>query len=333
MKIDITVEGDLGTVEEKSRWWEARGASGVWTAESQYDPFLPLGVAARCTDKVEIGTAIAVAFARSPMSTAYLAHQLHASTGRFVLGLGSQVRAHVTRRFSMPWSKPALRMREYIGALQAIWARWNNGDELSFTGDFYTHTLMPEYFCPPRSPHGAPKVYLAAVGEKMTQVAGEIADGFLAHPFSTERYLREVSLHALEVGASRAGRSLDGFTISAPGFVVTGRDESELRRASLAVRQRIAFYGSTPGYREVLDRHGWGELQGAANELLRVGRSDEIGELVDDEMLNAFAVVAEPTQLRAQIEKRYGGIANRVNLDAPYHVASDVWASVLDSAL
>lgn len=328
MKLDAVITGDLTTAEEESRLKEEQGFAGVWAAESGHDPFLPLVLAERATTTADLGTAIAVAFARNPMSTAIVANELHATSGRFILGLGSQVRAHITRRFSMEWSRPAARMREFILALHATWSSWNDGTKLDFQGDFYTHTLMPAYFAPPPNPHGRPGVYLAGVGVKMTEVAGEVADGFLTHPFSTERYLRNVTIPALEAGAARAGRSLDDIVISAPGFVVTGRDDAEMAVAAAAVRQQVAFYGSTPGYRDVLEQHGWGDLQEEANRMVRAGRVDELGDLVDDEVLGAFAVVAEPDKLSGRLEERYGDVAGRVNIDAPYEAAPEVWRTV-----
>ena len=202
----MKVDGKLNVwrtaeVVEEARHHEKAGYDGLWASESKHDPFLPLLLAAEHTDRLEVGTAIAVAFARSPMQLAYTAHDLQTySGGRFVLGLGSQIKPHIERRFAMPWSRPAARMREYVSALRAIWAAWNEGEKLDFRGDFYTHTLMSPFFSPPPAPGGAPQVFVAAVGEAMTRVAGEVADGLLAHGFTTERYLREVTLPTVEAG-------------------------------------------------------------------------------------------------------------------------------------
>jgi probable F420-dependent oxidoreductase len=208
MKVDGKLgAGQTAAVIEETRRHEKAGYDGLWASESAHDPFLPLVLAAEHSERIELGTAIAVAFARSPMQLAYTAHDLQAySGGRFTLGLGSQIRPHIERRFSMPWSHPAPRMREFIMALRAIWSAWNDGTKLSFRGEFYSHTLMTPFFAPPPAPGGAPKVFLAAVGEVMTAVAGEVADGLLVHAFSTERYLREVTLPALGRGLARAGR-------------------------------------------------------------------------------------------------------------------------------
>src|SRR5688500_11757154 len=194
---------------------EDQGYDGIWTAETAHDPFFPLLLAAQETERVELGTGIAVAFARNPMNLAQIGWDLQAaSQGRFILGLGSQIKPHITKRFSMPWSSPAARMREMILAIRAIWASWNDGTKLDFQGDFYTHTLMTPFFNPGPNPHGNAKIALAGVGEKMTEAAGEVADGFLCHGFTTERYLREITLPALERGAARAGRPVDQIEVS-----------------------------------------------------------------------------------------------------------------------
>ena len=207
MKIDEGLRFDATGIAEAARQAEADGYDGVWAAETAHDPFLPIAIGAAATEKLEFGTGIAVAFARNPMNLAVLANDLQLlSKGRFILGLGSQIKPHITKRFSMPWSHPAPRMRELIAAMRAIWATWETGEKLEFRGEFYTHTLMTPFFDPGQNPYGNPKILLAAVGELMTEVAGEVGDGLLVHGFSTERYLREVSLPALEPGRPRPAR-------------------------------------------------------------------------------------------------------------------------------
>src|SRR4051794_2913824 len=251
---------------------EAQGWDGLLTAETAHDPFFPLLIAAEHTERIELATGIAVAFARNPMTTAQVAYDLQSlSQGRFVLGLGSQIKAHIEKRFSMPWSHPAARMREFVLAMRAIWACWNDGEKLDFRGDFYTHTLMTPFFNPGPSPYGVPKVFLAAVGERMTEVAGEACDGIIIHGFTTERYVREVTLPAIERGLARAGRARSSFEISGPLFIVTGTDEQSFEAAAQATRRQIAFYGSTPAYRGVLELHGWGDLQPELNALSKQG--------------------------------------------------------------
>ena len=279
---------------------------------------------------MELGTGIAVAFARNPMTLAQVAWDLQAaSEGRFILGLGSQIKPHITKRFSMPWSHPAARMREMILAIRAIWTAWNDGSKLDFQGDFYTHTLMTPFFDPGPNPHGNAKIFLAGVGELMTQVAGEVCDGFLCHGFTTERYLREVTLPALERGAAKAGRTLADIEISGPAFVVTGATEEEMARSVAGTKQQIAFYGSTPAYRPVLELHGWGELQDELNAMSKQGRWKEMGDLVTDDILDTFAVVAEPEQLAAGIDQRYGDIVQRLSFYAPYDSDPDRWTAVM----
>ncbi|HAB44894.1 MAG TPA: LLM class F420-dependent oxidoreductase, partial [Gammaproteobacteria bacterium] len=206
--------------------------------------------------------------------------------GRFVLGLGSQIRPHITKRFSMPWSKPAARMREFISAMRAIWACWHEGMPLQFEGDFYTHSLMTPMFTPLDTQYGAPKVFLAAVGPLMTEVAGEVADGVIIHAFTTEKYLREVTLPAIDRGLAKAGRSRADFEISYPGFVVTGHTEEAFNANMAATRKQIAFYGSTPAYAPVLGVHGWGDLQPELNKLSKQGLWDDMGNLITDDILN-----------------------------------------------
>ena len=315
MKIDTQISM-TGSADPRPAAAEAEraGYAGVWISEVKHDPFIAVALAASVTERVELGTSIALAFARSPMTTAVQANDLQMlSQGRLLLGLGSQIRAHITRRFSMPWSHPAPRMREYILAMRAIWDCWQHGTKLDFRGDFYSHTLMTPFFNPGPNPYGAPRVLLAGVGEAMTRVAGEAADGFLCHGFTTERYLREVTLPAL--GQTRAG-----FEVSGSPLVVTGRTEEEMSRARRGVREQIAFYGSTPAYRPVLERHGWGELSGELHALSRQGQWQQMGTLIDDQVLDAFAVTAEPGQVAAGLLRRYGDIMTRMTLYTPYAI-------------
>jgi probable F420-dependent oxidoreductase len=253
------------------------------------------------------------------------------SKGRFVLGLGSQIKPHITKRFSMPWSHPAARMREMIMAIRAIWDCWNNGTPLAFRGDFYTHTLMTPFFNPGPNPYGPPKIFLAGVGELMTEVAGEVCDGFLCHGFTTERYLREVTLPALQRGREKAGKTMEGFEIIGPSFVVTGTNEDELKKAAAGTRQQIAFYGSTPAYKPVLELHGWGGLHDELNALSKQGKWVEMGDLVDDEILNTFAVVGEPEQIAPELHHRYGDVIQRISFYAPYKSDPERWRAVFDA--
>ncbi len=314
MRVDTGVDLDLDRAGAQAAELEALGYSGLMTAETAHDPFFPLLVAAQNTQKIELMTSIAVAFARSPMTLANVGHDLNAySKGRFVLGLGSQIKPHITKRFSMPWSSPAARMREYIMAMRAIWDCWHKQEPLEFTGQFYTHTLMTPFFTPTNVEYGAPKVFLAAVGPMMTEVAGEVADGMIAHAFTTETYLRETTLPALERGFAKSGKSREDFEISYPLFVVTGRTEEEFAKAEQATRQQIAFYGSTPAYKPVLDSIDAGDLQGELNTMSKQGRWQEMGELITKDMMHEFAVVGEPETIAGQIKSRYGNLIDRTS--------------------
>jgi probable F420-dependent oxidoreductase len=314
-----------------ARELEELGADGVFTAETSHDPFLPITLAALETERIELATGIAVAFARNPMSTAVIGNDLQLYTkGRFILGLGSQIKPHIEKRFSMPWSEPAKRMREFILAMRAIWACWNEGDKLDFRGEFYRHTLMTPFFNPGPNAYGVPKVFLAAVGERMTEVAGEVADGILLHGFTTERYVREVTMPALERGWARAGKQRGDFELSGPMFVVTGTNEEEYEAARRGTKQQLAFYGSTPAYRGVLELHGWGDLQGDLNRLSKQGEWAQMGELVDDEILGTFAVTGEPEEIPAKMLDRYGDVVDRISFYAPYKSDRERWARVVE---
>ena len=309
---------------------EAVGYDGGLTAETNHDPFFPLLVAAEHTESLALGTGIAVAFARSPMTLANIGYDLQAySRGRFRLGLGSQIKAHIEKRFSMPWSHPAARMRELIFAIRAIWACWNEGVPLDFRGEFYRHTLMTPFFDPGPNPNGSPTIQLAAVGERMTEVAGEVADGIILHAFTTEQYVREVTLPALERGWAKAGKQRDDFEISGPMFVVSGTNDEELDRARRGTREQIAFYGSTPAYRGVLELHGWGDLQDDLNRLSKRGEWTAMGDLITDDILETFAVAAPPEDVPKAMIARYGGVVDRLQFYAPYRSDPERWKQVL----
>ena len=335
MKVDSMLPFGLIDAASAAKEREAAGYSGVWTAETSHDPFLPLVLAAEHTDEVELGTSIAVAFARNPMLLANIGWDLQSySGGRFILGLGSQIKPHITKRFSMEWSHPAPRMRELILAVRAIWETWSNGSPLEFRGEFYRHTLMTPFFTPDRSDlgqFGPPKIFLAAVGEMMTEVAGEVCDGLICHSFTTERYLREVTLPALERGRAKAGKTMEGFEIAGPSFIVTGTNDEELAKAATGTRQQIAFYGSTPAYRGVLDLHGWGGLQEELNALSKQGKWVEMGERIDDDVLNTFAVVSDPEGVAAELGKRFGDVIDRVSFYVPYASDPARWQAVMQA--
>ncbi|OBK15129.1 LLM class F420-dependent oxidoreductase [Mycobacterium asiaticum] len=313
LKIDGGIPNRLDRVIDAAIALEERGCDGGWTAETSHDPFLPLALAAEHTSRIELGTNIAVAFARNPMTVANLGWDLQAySNGRFILGLGTQIQAHIEKRFSMPWSHPARRMREFVAAMREIWSAWRDGTKLRFEGEFYTHKIMTPMFTPEPHPYSAPRVFLAAVGEAMTEICGEIADGHLGHPMVSRRYLTDVTTPVLLRGLQRAGRGRGDFEISAEVMVATGTNDDELAKAMTATRKQIAFYGSTPAYRKVLDLHGWGDLHDELHRLSKLGEWDIMGSLIDDEMLGTFAVVAPIEDVGAALRDRCTGVADRV---------------------
>lgn len=321
MRIDGGLGLDSSDAVRAARQGEEDGFDGLWCSETCHDPFLPLLLAAEHTQRIELGTGITVAFARNPMSMAVVANDLQTySQGRFLLGLGSQIKPHITKRYSMPWSHPAARMREFIQAMRTIWSAWHNGTKLAFRGDFYTHTLMTPFFDPGPNPFGAPQVYLAAVGELMTEVAGEVADGLLVHGFTTERYMRQITLPALERGLASAGRTRQGYEISYPAMIVTGSDDAEMQAAMHGVKTQLAFYGSTPAYRPVLALHGWDDLHTELNTLSKKGEWVQMANLIDDVVVDEFAVVGTPSEIPAKLLARYGDMVTRISFYAPYRL-------------
>ncbi|MCM3882098.1 TIGR03617 family F420-dependent LLM class oxidoreductase [Frankia sp. R82] len=337
MKIDAVLGSDIDVTATAARHAEAAGYAGAWVGDTNHDPFLQILQAAQATTDITVGTAVAIAFARSPMTTATSAYDLaRYAQGRFVLGLGSQVKSHIERRFSMTWSSPAARMREYVLALKAIWASWQDGTKLDFQGEFYSHTLMTPFFAPEPHPAGPPPVYVAGVNVAMTEAAGEVADGFILHPFTTRRYLDEVTLPALRRGRAKQGGTLDDFVINGPMFVAVGRTEEELAAAIAGTRARIAFYGSTPAYRPVLDLHGWGDLQPELTRLTKEGRWGELGSLITDDILHAFAVVGTPAEVGPALYAKVGDVLARTSFYTPYDaepgLLTDLLAHVRPSA-
>jgi probable F420-dependent oxidoreductase len=314
MKIDGHLAPDWHSIPDHVKKMEAQGFDRVGTAEMNHDPFMPLLLAAEHSETIEVGTGIAVAFARSPMILANIGHDLNSySKGRFVMGLGSQIRPHITKRFSMPWGAPAPQMKELVQAMRAIWANWYEGEPLRFEGKYYNHTLMTPAFTPEDTEYGAPKVTLAAVGPIMTEVAGEVADGLIIHPFSNEKYIREVTLPAIDRGLAKSGRSREDFEIAYTPFIVSGKDEETFEKSKLEAKNRIAFYGSTPAYKNVLAVHGWGDMQFELNKLSKEGKWAEMGEMITDDILNVMGVMGEPSGIVAEIQSRYGDFTDRTS--------------------
>jgi len=313
-----------------ARRLEQAGYDGGFSFEGRHDPFLPLAVAAQQTERLELLPAIAVAFARNPMLLANLAYDMQLlSKGRFILGLGSQIRPHIERRFSMPWSRPAARMRELVLAIRAIWASWEEDARLDFRGEFYTHTLMTPVFNPGPNPFGLPRIFCAGVGPRMTEVVGEVADGFLVHPFHTPEFLRQVTLPALERGRERGGRARGDFEIGAQLILALGDEEESLQAAKNGARAQISFYGSTPAYRPVLECEGCGDLQTELHRLSKEGRWLEMAGRIDDSLLERIAVVGGRAEAAAKIRARCAGLVDRVSLIAPFSPDPGLWADVV----
>ena len=334
MKVDAALLAqDLAAVPAEVRQIEAQGYDGTFTFEGPHDPFFPLVLAAEHSERLELATAIAIAFPRSPMQLANVGHDLQLqSKGRFILGLGSQVKAHIEKRFSATWTKPVARMREMVLALRAIWRCWNENEKLDFRGEFYRHTLMTPFFNPGPSPYGPPRVFLAGVGRPMTAVAGEVGDGLFVHPLNSPKFIRETTLPALDAGFARAGKQRAAFEIACQAMVITGFTDEEMARAEAGTRMQIAFYGSTPAYRVVLEAHGWGELQTELNALVRQGRWGDMGGLVTDEVIDTFAVRCTPDQLPDRLRARYAGLVDRLSLvchATPQKTDPERWADVV----
>lgn len=331
MLIDGSLPLTMGDAPGAARKLEADGYTGGFTFESSHDPFLPIALAAEHTTTLELGTAIAIAFARNPMTTANVGWDLQEySGGRFILGLGSQIKPHVTKRFSMEWSRPAARMQEFVGALHAIWDCWRDGTKLTFDGDFYHHTLMTPMFTPAPNEMPDPKVFLAAVGPLMTTVTGRVANGWFVHPFTTESYLREVSMPALTNGLDESGRNRSDIEISLPVYVIAGDDDTEIADRSMAVKKQLAFYGSTPAYRPVLDHHGWGDAHTELNQLSKRGEWNAMADLIDDTMLDTFAIVGAYDEIAPKIVDRYGSLVDRLSFHAHFATTNpEPWAATI----
>jgi len=332
MKIDGHLITDLASVPARVRDLEALGYDGAISVDTSHDPFLPLALAAEHSERVDLLTSVAIALARSPMTVAYTAHDLQVlSRGRMILGLGSQIKPHIEKRFSMTWSAPAPRMREFILAVRAIWQAWNTGERLDFRGRFYQHTLMTPFFSPPPSPYGPPRVFLGALGDRMCEVSGEVSDGVLIHPFTTVAYMRDRQLPAIERGLARASRAREDFQVGISPFVVTGPDQQAMEAMRQATRQQIAFYGSTPAYRPVLEHHGWGDAQEELNALSKGGRWTEMADVVTDEILDAFAVQAPYDEVADALARRYAGLADRMSFFSQWGDDRDRWPALLDA--
>ncbi|MDP2948840.1 MAG: TIGR03617 family F420-dependent LLM class oxidoreductase [Chloroflexota bacterium] len=325
MKVEAGLPIGLSGVAAAAREAEELGYDGVLSFEAGHDPFLPLALAAASTERVSLGSAVAIAFPRSPMTVAQMAWDIQAlSRGRLLLGLGTQVKGHNERRYSTPWTGPAgPRLREYILVLRAIWDSWQNKTPANFRGKHYTYTLMTPFFDPGPIDHPDIAVYISAVNPYMCRLAGELCDGVRLHGFCTPKYLKEVVLPNIEAGAKKAGRSLKDVDITGGGFVITGETEEDIARQKQAVRTQVAFYGSTRTYKGVLDIHGWGDTCLKLHRLAAEGRWLEMGREITDEMLEQFAIMATYDQVAARIKERWGGIVGRTGFFMPIRHQGD----------
>ena len=333
MKVDAPIYS-FDNPEADVRRLEAKGYSGAFTFEGPHDPFFPLLLAARASDRIELYTAVAIGFSRNPMILANIGWDLQQlSKGRFILGLGTQIKPHIERRFSMPWSHPAARMREMVLAIKEIWRCWQTRERLDFRGEFYQHTLMTPAFSPSPSEFAGPPIFLAGVGPRMTEVAGEVADGFFVHPFNTLESLRRLSDPALERGLAASGRPRKAIEVSSQLMICSGTSDEEIERVRESTRGQIAFYGSTPAYRPVLDVHGWGELQPTLNRMSKEGKWTEMAGLINDEILEAIAVCGPMKDVARKVRARCDGKVDRVSLVGHWTKDPDIWDDVLRDLL
>jgi probable F420-dependent oxidoreductase len=307
---------DLAGIAERL---EGAGCHGFYLAELAHDPFLAAMAAVPGTSRMTLGTSIALAFTRSPTTLAYTAHDLNTVTGgRFVLGLGPQVKAHIERRFGLEWREPVQRMREVVQAMRAVWQCWDEGGQLDFRGELYRLSLMPPAFRPEKTPHRAPPVYLAAVGPKMAEVAGEVGDGLFVHAFATPDYVREVVLPAVERGLARSGRNRADFQLCYSAFIADTSAAESPAAAREQARASVAFYASTPDYRRVLDQHGLGELQPKLRQMTREGAWDKMAGEISDEVLDLFCTSGDPVELCEGLKRRWGGLVDQISLPVDY---------------
>ena len=312
MKLDAVFQGRPQEAAAEARRLDSLGLNGMWSFDTGHNPFMPLLLAAEHSTRLQLGTGVAVALARSPMTLAQEAWDLASfSGGRFTLGLGSQVQAHIVRRFSMRWDNPVEQMRDMVGALRAIFAAFQTGGRLSYEGPYYQHTLLTPFFSPGPSEHPDIPIVLAGVGKRMTRLAGEVADGYMLHAFTCPSYVNQVTWPALQAGLEKAGRARDGFEVVAPVFIITG-DDSTRAMLERKVREQIAFYGSTPAYKEVLASLGREDLACELHALSRKGEWEAMGRLVSDDLIEQFAVRASLEELPHRLLDRWGGIADRL---------------------
>ena len=328
--IDGPFYAQLSQAADEARRLQSIGYDGVYTLEGSGDPFLPLAIASEHCPELTIATGIAVAFPRNPSHIAYQAWDLQRfSGGRFMLGIGSQVRAHIEKRFGIDFDPPAARMREYIQAVKAFFGCWQDDAPLDFRGDYYRHTLMTAMFNPGPLDCGPPPVLLGAMGPRMTEVAGEVADGLIVHPFNTPPFLLDQQLPALARGRARAAGEKEDFILQIAAICVTGTTEEEYQAAAQTVRGLLAFYASTPAYLPPMAAVGYEALHPELNRLSKQGRWEEMTDLIDDDFLRAFAVCGEPDTIARQLRAKYAEMATRLSIYAPYALPDQAWRDII----
>lgn len=330
MKIDGPFYAQLSDAASEARRLAAIGYDGVYTLEGSWDPFLPLVMAAEHAPALDIATGIAVAFPRNPMHLAYQAWDLQKfSNGKFLLGIGSQVKAHIEKRFGVEFNPPATRMREYILALKAIFDCWQHGAPLDFQGEYFRHTLMTPMFNPGPLSCAPPPVLLGALGPRMTEVAGEVADGLIVHPFNSMPFLIDHALPAVHRGLAKSHRVRSDFILQINAIVITGETEEARAAARESVKGLLGFYASTPAYRPPMDAVGYGELQPELNRLSKEGRWDELGSHIDQHFLDAFATSGTPDEIAGKLRQKYGEHADRLAIYAPYAAPDAMWSAII----
>jgi probable F420-dependent oxidoreductase len=324
MKVDTGLPLDLTQVGDAAKKAEALGYDGAFTPETGHDPFLPLAIAAEHTSRIGLGTAVAIAFPRSPMATAQIAWDLQkASKGRFTVGLGTQVKGHIVRRYGMDWHPPGPRMREYILMMRAIWESWQNGGKPGFEGKYYRYTLMSPFFNPGPIDVAPPKVHISAINPYNCRLVGELCDGIKLHPFNTTKYLTEVILPNIEAGAKKTGRSRSDVEVCGATFLITGKNEEEVEKAKAPVRQQLSFYASTRTYQPVLDAHGWGDLTAELNAMSLQGKWQDMATRLTDDMLQEFAIIGTHDELVQKIKEKAAGLIDRITFALPTRNAEE----------
>ena len=329
--IDAPFYATLDNAADEARRLAAEGFDGVYTLEGNTDPFLPLLLASEHAPQLDIATGIAVAFPRNPSHLAYQAWDLHKfSRGKFLLGLGSQIKTHIENRFGCEFSRPAARMREHILAIKAFFDCWQDGKRLDFQGEFTRHTLMTPMFNAGENPYGKPPVLLGALGPKMTEVAGEVADGIIMHPFNNQAFIEQHALPAVQKGLAKNAKPESGFIISLGAMIATGDSEEGMQAAKASIKGLLGFYASTPAYIPPMAAIGYAELQPEANRLTKEGKWEQLADLIDDTFFEAFCIYDEPQNIAGRIALKYGSIPDRLSLYTPYATSPGFWAPIIE---